>query len=30
MKEKFRGNTELLKVIEKGMNKYPKKNERAL
>ncbi len=27
MKEKFNGNTELLKAIEQGMNKYAKKNE---
>ncbi len=27
MKEKFRGNTELLKAIEKGLNRYAKKNE---
>ena len=27
MMEKFKGNTELLKAIEKGMNKYSKKEE---
>ena len=27
MKAKFRGNTELLQAIEKGMNKYAKKDE---
>jgi len=27
MMEKFNGNTELLKAIEQGMNKYAKKNE---
>jgi len=27
VREEFRGNTELLKAIEKGMNKYAGKNE---
>jgi len=27
MKEKFKGNKELLKVIEEGMNRYAKKDE---
>ncbi|MBF0200460.1 MAG: hypothetical protein HQK66_03935 [Desulfamplus sp.] len=27
MKEEFKGNTALLKVIEEGMNRYAKKNE---
>jgi hypothetical protein len=27
VKEEFKGNIELLKAIEKGMNKYAKKNE---
>ncbi len=27
VKEEFKGNTELLKAIEKGMNKYAQKDE---
>jgi hypothetical protein len=27
MKEKFKGNTALLKAIEEGMNRYAKKKE---
>ncbi len=27
MREKFKGNAELLKALEKGMNKYAKKDE---